>query len=72
MTRNVIGSDGRMHLENQVGNLRFDPTIGQTKAVIPTDSGMNLVMGQDGQTHAETQIGQMRQTIGKPGFDLLL
>ena len=72
MFQNVISSDGRMHLENQVGNLRFDLTTGQTKTVIPTGPGMNLVMGRDGQTHTEMQIGQMRQTIGKSGCDWLL
>ena len=72
MIRNVISGDGRMHLENQVGNLRFDLTTEQTKTVIPAGPGMNLVMGQDGQMHTEMQIGQMRQTIGKSGCDWLL
>ena len=72
MFQNVIGSDGKMHIENQVGNLRFDLATGKTKTVIHTGPGMNMVMGPDGQMNTEMQVGQMRQTIGKPGFDWLI
>lgn len=35
MFQNVLGSDGRMHLERQFGNQRIDLTTGETKTVIP-------------------------------------
>lgn len=30
MLQNVLGSDGQMHVENQVGNMRIDLTTGKT------------------------------------------
>lgn len=33
MLQNVLGSDGQMHVENQVGNMRIDLTTGETKTV---------------------------------------
>lgn len=35
MLQNVLGSDGQMHVENQVGNMRIDLTTGETKTVVP-------------------------------------
>lgn len=70
MLQNVLGSDGQMHVENQVGNMRIDLTTGETKTVVPWAGGMNTVIGPGG-THTEFQTGQMRQTLGKPGFDWL-
>lgn len=68
MFQNVLGNDGQMHLENQVGNMRFDLTTGEMKTVIPSGGTINLVLGKDG---AQTEInsGHMRQTLGKPGFE---
>lgn len=40
MFQNVLGSDGRMHLERQFGNQRIDLTTGETKTVIPRFGGM--------------------------------
>ncbi len=36
MYQNVFGSDGQIHLENQVGCQRFDLTTGEAKTVVPT------------------------------------
>ena len=35
MFKNVFGSDGKFHLENQVGNIRYDLTTGESKTVYP-------------------------------------
>lgn len=71
MFQNVLGSDGRMHLERQFGNQRIDLTTGDVKTVTPRFGGMNTVFDEDG-VHAEMQIGNMRQTLGKNGFDWML
>lgn len=60
----------QIHLENQVSSQRFDLTTGEVKTVIPTAENMSAVLGKDG-VETEIQMGQMRQTLGKPGFDLL-
>ena len=70
MYQNVFGSDGQIHLENQVGCQRFDLTTGEAKTVVPTAKTPPPLIGKDG-VEAEIQVGQMRQTLGKPGFDWL-
>lgn len=35
MPQNVLGGDGQVHVENQVGNMRIDLTTGETKTVVP-------------------------------------
>lgn len=60
----------QIHLENQVSSQRSDLTTGEVKTVIPTAENMSAVFGKDG-VETEIQMGQMRQTLGKPGFDLL-
>ena len=70
MPQSVFGSDGQIHLENQVGSQRFNLTAGEVKTVIPTAENMSAVFGKDGM-ETKIQVGQMRQTLGKPGFDWL-
>lgn len=71
MFQNILGSDGRMHLERQFGNQRIDLTTGDVKTVILGVGGMNTVIDEDG-VHTEMQIGDMRQTLGRNGFDWML
>lgn len=71
MFQNVLGSDGRMHLERQFGNQRIDLTTGEVKTVIPGFGGMNTVIDNNG-VHTEMQIGNMRQTIDENEFDWML
>lgn len=71
MFQNVLGSDGRMHLERQFGKQRIDITTGDVKTVILGFGGMNTVIDESG-VHTEMQIGNMRQTLGKNGFDWML
>lgn len=71
MFQNVLGSDGRMHLERQFGNQRIDLTTGETKTVIPGFGGMSTVIDGNG-VHTEMQVGNMRRTLGKNGFDCML
>lgn len=67
MLQSVFGSDGQIHLENQVSSQRFDLTAGEVKTDIPTAENMSAVIGKDG-VETEIQVGQMRQTLGKSGF----
>lgn len=69
MLQSVFGSDGQIHLENQVSSQRFDFTTGEVKTVIPAGN-MSAVFGKDS-VETEIKVGQMRQTLGKPGFDWL-
>lgn len=71
MFQNVLGSDGRMHLERQFGNQRIDLTTGDVKTVIPGVGGMNTVIDESS-VHTEKQVGNMRQTLGEDGFDWML
>ena len=48
MLQSVFGSDGQIHLENQVSSRRFDLTTGEVKTVIPTAGNMSAVFGKDG------------------------
>lgn len=68
MLQSVFGSDGQIHLENQISSQRFDFTTGEVKTVIPTAGNMSAVFGKDS-VETEIKVGQMRQTLGKPGFD---
>lgn len=70
MLQSVFGSDGQIHLENQVSSRRFDLTTGEVKTVIPTAGNMSAVFGKDS-VEMEIKVGQMRQTQGKPGVDWL-
>lgn len=70
MLQSVFGSDGQIHLGNQVSSRRFDLTTGEVKTVIPTAGNMSAVFGKDS-VEMEIKVGQMRQTLGKPGFDWL-
>lgn len=69
MLQSVFGSDGQIHLENQVGCQRFNLTTGEAKTVVPITKNMSTVFGKDG-VETEIQVGQMRQ-LGKPGFGWL-
>jgi|GEM_PF-454645 len=57
MYQNVFGSDGQIHLENQVGCQRFDLTTGEAKTVVPTAKNMSTVFGKDG-VETEIQVGR--------------
>lgn len=70
MLQSVFGSDGQIHLENQISSQRFDFTTGEVKTVIPTAGNMSAVFGKDS-VETEIKVGQMRQTLGKLGFDWL-
>lgn len=48
MLQSVFGSDGQIHLENQVGSQRFDLTTGEVKTDIPIAENMSAVIGKPG------------------------
>lgn len=68
MLKNVLGSDGSMHLENQIGNMRYNLTTGKTSYIIgnPNGTGIRTVMDENG-THLENQIGNIRQRLDGQG-----
>lgn len=70
MYQNVFGSDGQIHLENQVDCQRFSLTTGEAKTVVPITKNMSTVFGKDG-VETEIQVGQISQALGKLGFDRL-
>ena len=72
MIGNVLKPDGTVHIEQQVGNMRYDLTTGQVETVVPGGGTTNLVFGADGRQHIELTTGNIRQNLGKTGFDTLL
>ena len=70
--RSVIGSDGAMHLEHQVGTMRFDLASGQMTQVLPSPSCMRSVIRPNGSFGLEQTIGTMRFNIEQGNYDLLL
>lgn len=54
MFQNVLGSDGRMHLERQFGNQRIDLTTGETKTVILGVGSMNTVIDESGAPYRDS------------------
>lgn len=72
MIGNVLKPDGTVHIEQQVGNMRYDLTTGQVETVVPGGGTTNLVFGTDGRQHIELATGNIRQNLGRPGFDTLL
>lgn len=72
MIRNVLKPDGTVHIEQQVGNMRYDLTTGQVETEVPGAGATNLIFGVDGRLHVELTTGSIRQDLGRPGFDTLL
>ena len=72
MIGNVLKPDGTVHIEQQVGNMRYDFTTGQVDTVVPGAGATNLVFGVDGRPRVELTTGGIRQDLGRPGFDTLL
>lgn len=69
--RNVFKSDGSVHQEQRVGNMRFDLTTGKTSTVFGKSGGIQTVIGPDGQTHIEHQMGNTRFDITNGKMDHL-
>ena len=67
MIRNVLKPDGTAHIEQQVGNMRYDLTTRQVDTVVPGAGATNLVFGADGRPHVELTTGSIRQDLGRPG-----
>lgn len=72
MIGNVLKPDGTVHIEQQVGNMRYDLTTGHVDAVVSGAGATNLVFGAGGRLHVELTNGGIRQDLGRPGFDTLL
>lgn len=73
--RYVMKPDGSMHMESDVGIMRFDLTNGSMSTVLgngATSNGMHSVFGQDGSVGTEWRSGSMRFTMGQSGFDFII
>lgn len=77
MIRNVIGSDGKMHIEEEFGDGDYRTRIDLTRGglvshVIKGQGGFDTVFGPNGVMHLESQIGNMRQQVGRSGYEIEL
>ena len=70
--RSVIGSDGSMHLENQVGSLRYNLSNGSVDQILASSGNLTSVIKNNGSVDLEHTIRNMRFTLGKPDFEQLL
>ena len=70
--RNVIKPDGSMHLEQQIGTMRFDLATGQMTQLLPSAGTMQSVVRPDGSCGLEQTVGNMRFNIDQGSYDLLL
>lgn len=70
--RNVIKPDGSMHLEQQIGTMRFDLATGQMTQLVPSAGTMQNVIRPDGSCGLEQTVGNMRINLDKGDFDQLL
>lgn len=75
MFKNVFGSNGGQHIENQFGNMRYDPRTGKMSYVVggapQNANGTRTVIGQDGQMRLEQQHGNVRYDLTNGGFEWL-
>ena len=70
--RSAIASNGSMHLENQVGSLRYNLGNGSVDHILASSGNLTSVIKGDGSVDLEHTIGNMRFTLGKQGFEQLL
>lgn len=56
----VMGSDGRIHMEQRIGNMRVDMMTGKRTWELNHAGGMQTVMHDDGRIGLEQRIGNMR------------
>lgn len=70
--RSVIRSDGTMHFEQRVGNMRFDLSDGSMTQVLGSFGDMQNVARPDGSIGIEQTVGNMRFNLDQGSFDQLL
>lgn len=68
----VMGSDGRIHMEQRIGNMRVDLMTGKRAWELNRSGGMQTVMHDDGRLGMEQQIGNMRVDTMRGTHDWLL
>lgn len=71
--RSVYGADGRLHIENENGNIRFDSTTGQFTRLLgkPGTSG-RLVQRPDGSIGFEKRFGNFRYSADNGNTDRIV
>ncbi len=67
--RNVFGSDGTMHTELTVGNMRQDLTTGSISYTFGSTGNTQSVLRPDGTLGCEQTIGNMRYDFSSGKFD---
>lgn len=70
--RSIIRSDGSIHLENQIGSLRYDLTDGSVDQILSKSGAFTSISKSNGSIDLEHTIGNMRFTLGKSGFEQIL
>ncbi len=74
--RNVFGSDGTMHTEQTIGNMRYDLTTGAASYTLGSGrvgslGRMQTVVRPDGSIGNEQTIGNMRYNLDTGSIDYL-
>lgn len=70
--RSVISSDGSVHVEQQVGNMRLDLSDGSMTQILSSFGDMQSVVRSDGSIGIEQTVGNMRFNVDQGNFDQLL
>lgn len=71
MIRNVLGPDGRLHVERELGNMRHDMTTGETSYLGPKVGNKRIVSGPRG-TETEIRAGNTKRRLGGDGPSYVL
>lgn len=72
MIRSVFDPNNGVHIENQVGNVRFNALTRQPTYIMNESMGMRTVIGPDGKIHIERQVGNLRQDVTNGNTSWLL
>lgn len=69
--RNVLKPDGRIHMEQEIGSMRFDLTDGALTQKVGRSDPIQPVIRPDGSYGMEQTVGTMRFNLDRPssGFD---
>lgn len=69
--RNVMRSDGSMHLEQQMGTMRFDLSNGGMTQILSSVGNIQTVVRPDGSCGTEQTFGNLRFNLDRGEFDQL-
>ena len=69
-----LGGDGKLHGEQRIGSMRFDPLnpgVPMT-TIVGQSSNVTSTLGADGKFGMELRNGQQRWKPGQNGFDTFI